>query len=116
VGAGTTFGLSSFSHAVGGNWTVSGSIAQSSSTVTFFGSSAQTITRGGSGLNNIIIGGVGTKSCSGAGLFATGDITINAGATFDGGSLFQQITGNWTNNGTFTTGTSTVEFQSGTSS
>jgi len=115
--SGTSFNLATFSHSVAGNWTNNGgSVTQSSSTVTFNGSTAQTIARGTQGFNNVVFSGAGAKSVSGAGLFVTGDVTINSGATFNGGALAHQVTGNWTNSGTFNPGTSTVEFQGATSS
>jgi hypothetical protein len=43
-----------------------------------------------------------------------GDLTINSGATFSGGAFTLSISGNWTNSGTFTPSTSTVNL-SGTS-
>ncbi len=44
------------------------------------------------------------------GLTLTGNLTINSGATFAGSSYSHSVAGNWTNNGTFTAGTSTVTF------
>ena len=117
IGSGTTLGLGTFTHTVGGNWTNSGgSVSQGTSTVIFISSGSQTITRGTQGFASVQFSGVGPKSASGAGLFCTGDVTINAGSNFSGGALAHQVTGNWVNNGTFNTGTSSVEFQGGTSS
>jgi len=117
IGSGTTLGLGTFSHTVGGNWTNNGgSVSQGTSTVTFISSGSQTITRGTQGFASVQFSGVGPKSASGAGLFCTGNVTINSGSSFNGGTLAHQVTGNWVNNGTFNTGTSSVEFQGGTSS
>ena len=56
-----------------------------------------------------------TTKTAGGGLDVRGNITINSLATFAGGtSLVHTITGNWTNNGTFTAGTSTVIFNAST--
>ncbi len=44
------------------------------------------------------------------GLTIAGNLTINSGASFAGGSYLHSIAGNWANNGTFTAGTSTVTF------
>src|SRR4051794_3144587 len=117
LGSGTSFDLGSFTHTVGGNWTNSGgSVTQGGSTVIFAGSGAQTINRGTQGFANIQFSGSGAKSFAGAGLFVTGNVTINAGATVNGGAFAHQVTGNWTNNGSFNGNTSSVEFQGGTSS
>ena len=42
------------------------------------------------------------------------NITIESGGTLNGGASTLQVYGNWTNNGTFTTGTGTVEFTGST--
>nr|WP_319998671.1 HYR domain-containing protein [uncultured Draconibacterium sp.] len=42
------------------------------------------------------------------------DITIESGGTLNGGASTLQVYGNWTNNGTFTAGTGTVEFAGST--
>ena len=42
------------------------------------------------------------------------DITIESGGTLNGGASTLQVYGNWTNNGTFTAGTGTVEFTGST--
>ncbi len=54
----------------------------------------------------VIINGI----CTLDGPYAVGSLTINAGATFNGGSGFLSIRDGWTNNGTFTAGTGTVAF------
>ncbi|OQP64527.1 T9SS type A sorting domain-containing protein [Niastella populi] len=40
----------------------------------------------------------------------SGNVRIDAGTTFNGGSYMHTITGNWVNNGTFTGSTSTITF------
>jgi len=116
-GAGTSFDLGSFTHFIGGNWTNNGgSVAPGTSTILFISSGSQTITRGTQAFNNIEFTGVGPKSAAGAGLLVNGNVVIDASSTFNGGALAHQVTGNWTNNGTFNPNTSSVEFQGGTSS
>jgi len=55
-------------------------------------------------------GGAGTKTAAGI-LTINGNITIGNGTTFAASTFSHSVTGNWTNNGTFTTGAgSTVNF------
>jgi len=119
LGSGTTFTLGSFTITVGGNWTNNGgTVSQGSSTVIFISSGSQSIQRSTQGFANVQFSGVGTKQMTAAaGLFATGNVTIDPGATFDGNTAsVHQVSGNWTNNGTFIGGTSTVIFQGGSPS
>lgn len=57
---------------------------------------------------NLIVSG-GTTSLS-RNTTVSGDLTINSGATLNGGANTLSLTGNWTNNGTFTGNTGTVDF------
>lgn len=59
--------------------------------------------------NNLTLSNGNTKTPS-AGLTVGGDLTIGAGTTFTGGTFTHAVSGNWVNNGTFTSGTSTVQF------
>jgi hypothetical protein len=51
----------------------------------------------------------GTKSAAGA-VTVKGDLTIGSGTAFSAGSFTHLLSGNFTNSGTFTAGTSTMEF------
>jgi hypothetical protein len=56
----------------------------------------------------------GTTTAS-AGLAINGNVTINAGASFDAGSFTHTVGGNWINNGgTFIASTSTIDFNNAT--
>lgn len=58
---------------------------------------------------NLTITTVGTKT-AGGNLIIAGNLLINTGATFNGSTFSHTVTGNWTNSGTFTAGTTTVTF------
>lgn len=85
--------------------------------------------------NNLILSGSGTKTLAGlstinnhftlsgtasataaAALNIGGDVTIGSGATFNASTFTHLIAGNWVNNGTFTAGTSTINFDGVTQS
>ena len=52
----------------------------------------------------------GTLSVAGGALVNVRHLTIQPGGVIDGGSVVIQVGGNWSNGGTFATGTSTVRF------
>ncbi|MEI6754167.1 MAG: hypothetical protein WCK78_13495, partial [Paludibacter sp.] len=84
--------------------------------LTFAGSAAKTM-----GTNTTTIGGnltlSGTASATAvAGLTIGADLTIGSGTTFTSGSFTHNIGGNFTNNGTFTSGTSTINLNGTTQS
>ncbi|WP_276501189.1 beta strand repeat-containing protein [Terrimonas pollutisoli] len=64
--------------------------------------------------NNLILSGTGTKSLPGAGgattLAISGNVTIGTGVTFDNNNKSLTIAGNWTNDGSFTSGPGTITF------
>lgn len=105
IGSGTTFTGGAFTHFVGGNWTRGGTFAAASSTIEFNGSASQTI--GTSNFNNITFSNTGIKTASGA-LSIAGTVTINS--NFTSGNFTHTVGGNWIRIGTFTTGTSTINF------
>lgn len=80
------------------------SLNASSTTVYLGTSSSQNIP----GLNygNLTAGGSGNKSATGA-CIVQGNLTVDAGATYLGGSYSHQLYGNFTDNGTFTPNTCT---------
>jgi hypothetical protein len=81
----------------------------STSVVEYYGNGAQTINNVGYG--NLIFSGVGKKNGEQS-LTVNKNLTINAGATFDGKSQkTHRIGGNWLNNGTYLTAAgNAVEF------
>jgi len=77
------------------------------STVTYNGTGIQTVT--GISYGNLVFsnGGSNAKTLSGS-LSATGNITLNSGATVDASSYTITLSGNWTNSGVFSPSTGTV--------
>lgn len=76
-------------------------------TVNYNGTVAQTVTA--ATYNNLTLSNGNTKTPGGA-LTVNGDLTIAAATTFNASSFTHAVTGNFTNNGTFTAGTSTINF------
>src|SRR5262249_54379974 len=66
-------------------------------TVDYNSSGAQSITA--TAYNNLSLSNAGLKLAGGA-LTVNGNLSINPGATFNGGSLTHSLYGNWINNGT----------------
>ncbi len=97
------FTAGSFTHSVSGNWNKNGTFNATNSTIDFNGNSSATINAGN--FNHITFSGAGTKSATGA-LTITGDVTISN--NFTAGNFIHTVSGNWTNNGTLTAGTSTI--------
>ncbi|MBV9495271.1 MAG: DUF11 domain-containing protein, partial [Acidobacteria bacterium] len=106
--------LGAFLMTVAGSWTNNGIVNAVGSGVMFNGNAAQVIQQGGSAFNNVVFDGAGMKSFSGSGLVATGNVTINAAATVDGGAFTHQVGGTWSQAGTFAAGSSTVELNGST--
>lgn len=103
------FTAGSYTHTVGGNWTKTGTFVFAGSTINFNGSGSGNI--GAGNFNNVIFSGAGAKMAAGN-LNILGDVTILN--NFGGGSYSHTFQGNWTNNGTFTAGTSTFNFNAAT--
>lgn len=83
------------------------------STVIFNGTAAQTIAESGVTLGNVIFRNAGVKTLT-TPVTVAGDLTIESGSTFAGGAQTINLAGNWTNNGTYTPGTSTVQLTGAT--
>lgn len=77
----------------------------SSSSVTYNGAVAQTVA--GIAYGNLLLANGGGKTLE-ATITVNGDITIGSGVTLNAGSYSIQLYGNWVNNGTFASGTSTL--------
>ncbi|HEX2898444.1 MAG TPA: hypothetical protein VHS96_01880, partial [Bacteroidia bacterium] len=75
-------------------------------TVNFNGSGAQSVNA--ITYNKLVLSGGNTKTA--AGPVVAMDLLIAAATTFSGATHTHELRRNWTNNGTFTAGTSTVEF------
>lgn len=63
------------------------------------------------GCSDLVV--TGTFSGGAGSLDQARDVTIQPGGTLDGGAAILQVTGDWTNSGTFTPGTSLVRFPDG---
>ncbi|MDP3199901.1 MAG: T9SS type A sorting domain-containing protein [Algoriphagus sp.] len=105
IGTGTTFTAGNFSHNVGGNWTRSGTFNAGTSTINFNGANPASIQA--STFNNLTFSGAGAKTASGN-LTITGNVLISN--NFNAGSFTHTVSGDWTRTGTFTPGTSTINF------
>jgi hypothetical protein len=81
------------------------------STTEYYGAT-QTVYNGTS-YGNLTISTAGTKT-AGGNLTICSNLRINTAATFDGVSFSHTVGANWINNGSFTSGTSTVAFISNT--
>lgn len=76
-------------------------------TVTYNGAGAQSIIS--ATYSNLVLANGGTKTPAGN-LTINRDITINSGVTLNGSTHTLYVYRHWNNNGTFTAGTSTVQF------
>jgi uncharacterized repeat protein (TIGR01451 family) len=110
VDATSSLTLGAFTHQVQGNWNTTGTVISALSTVQFTGSSTQSVTNSaGSALLNVDFSGSGPKTI-GNPFIATGNVTVNAGASASAGTSALTVGGNWTVNGSFIAGTSTITF------
>jgi len=85
----------------------------STSTVEYYGSLAQTV-RGSITYGNLTINNSGSTATLGGAITTGGNVLIQSGSSLSGSSYTLIDQGNWTNNGTFTAATGTVQL-SGTS-
>jgi len=102
---------------VGGNWNNSSSWTQSGGTVSLAATDAGPYSIGNSGtgsFNNLLLDGTGTTYALTSGINIDGDLTINTGNTLSAGVNTMNCSGDWTNNGTFQSGTGSVVFDGGT--
>ena len=99
------FNGGSYTHYVYGNWFNNGIFVYGTSTIQFMGTGTYFISI--SNFYNIIFAGSGTYTALGS-LTIYGDVTINN--YFDAGTFVHYVYGNWTNNGVFAYGTSTIQF------
>ncbi|MEP2349941.1 MAG: T9SS type A sorting domain-containing protein, partial [Algoriphagus sp.] len=100
------FTSGAYTHAVGGNWSKTGTFNAAGSTINFNGANPGNI--GASNFNNLTFSGAGVKTATGI-LNASGNISITN--NFSAGSFGHTIGGNWTSSaGSFTPGTSLITF------
>ncbi|MEK7153558.1 MAG: hypothetical protein AAB834_06415, partial [Patescibacteria group bacterium] len=103
---------------VSGNWSIAALTASASgNTVYFDGSGLQTLNSGGvsNSFNNLTHSGAGTLQLLTNALDINGNFTNSAG-TFSTNNLNIILSGDWTNNSAFTSGTGTVTFDGNTPS
>jgi hypothetical protein len=81
--------------------------ASTPNTVNFNGTTAQSIP--GSTYHNLVFSNGNTKTAAGA-ITINGNVQIASGTTFNAGTFSHAVQGNWVNAGTFTAGTSTINF------
>lgn len=79
------------------------------STVIFNGTAAQNLLLPGITFGNLILRNSGIKTLF-ASIAVKGDLTIESGATLDGGGNTVTLYGNWVNSGSYTPSTSTLVF------
>jgi hypothetical protein len=77
------------------------------------GSGAKTLTSVSTINKNFLLDGTATATAT-TDITVVGDLTINTGASFNADSYTHNIGGSWLNSGTFTAGTSTVNFNTNT--
>lgn len=104
IGAGT-LNCNSLNISLGGNWINNGTFTANGSTIDFSGTTAGNI--GASNFNNITFSGSGIKTATGA-LAIAGNVRITN--NFTTGFFTHTVSGDWTNSGSFTANTSTIDF------
>lgn len=112
IGTSTILNGSGYTHYIRGTLTSTGSFAASASTMVFSGTGAQTIPA--LTYNNLETSTGGIKTASGA-ITVAGNLTIGNSTTFAASSYTHSLSGNLVNNGSFTEGTSTINFNGASS-
>ncbi len=107
IGNATTFDAATFIHYMRGSLSCTGTFIANTSTMNFSGTGAQGIP--GVTYNNLQTSNGGTKTAV-AGLTVAGNLIIGSGTLFSASTFTHNIAGNFTNNGNFTAGTSTIHF------
>jgi hypothetical protein len=79
----------------------------SASSIIFNGTAAQSLVLPGISFGHLIFRNTGVKTLN-ASVLIKGDLTIESGATFDGGSNTISLNGNWVNSGTYIPSSSTL--------
>lgn len=129
LSSGTVAGGSSALTVSGNSTTTSGTFTPGASTVTYNGTSAPQTTANVP-YYNLILSGTGSKTLQSASnaigndltlggtasftapvkMTIGGNLTIGSGTTFNGSTFIHNLGGNFTNNGTYTTGTGGINF------
>ena len=104
LGSGSTLGLSGALALSSGTFDVA---TTAPNTVNYNSSGPQTVTT--AVYHNLTLSGSGTKTAAGA-LTVNGNLTVNSGAAFTAGGYTHKVYGNWINMGSFTAGTSVIQF------
>ena len=111
-----TFNSAALDINVGGSWDNSGTWSQGGGTVTFDAGSAGPFTIGTSGtgsFNDVLIDGTNTTYQLNSAMDIDGDLLINSGNILNAGVNTITTSGDWTNNGTFQSGSGILVFDGG---
>ncbi len=112
IGIGTTLKATSSNFYVSGDWTNNGTFDPSGGTVIFDGNGEQNITSSGSAFYSLTNSNTNARALLlNDTLNIDGNLTIDLGSVLDTQNNNINIYGNWTNNGTFNSGSSTVTFR-----
>jgi hypothetical protein len=96
LGAGTTFNAGSFSHAVAGNWTNSGTFVGGTSTVSFTGANTRLTGSGTNGFFNVVFAQPGIVADANTSLSVAGNLSTTGPGSFThtpGGAGMVNMTG-----------------------
>jgi hypothetical protein len=132
AGTGTLTQAANVNLNIGGTSSITGLVATATGNTVTYNGTGQTVKN--TSYHNLVLGGSGTKTLPAAamavaGNFTTsgtatataggaltigGNVAIGAGTTFNAGNFTHNVSGNWTNAGTFNPGTGTINFNSST--